>query len=278
MKKYLVITFFVLSPFLLNAQTPAETEIILFPSDLTVHPFAANQLEPKLGFDFKTIGNELWLNIGNSMDLIRIKNDGQYFSFGADLFTWTLLKREDNFHFPVDAVDYMFGVNMAYITRIHDYSFGGRVRISHISAHFVDGHYDGSKKQWKDGLDPRVYSREFIELLGFYSFYNLRIFVGGTYLFHVDPSTIGRGMLQTGFEYYMKDALAYNLSPFLAADGILKIKDNSRNFTFNLGVKFGEIDGRGLRLYYQYYNGYDINGEYYNFKREYSSIGFNLDL
>ncbi|MCX6170968.1 MAG: DUF1207 domain-containing protein [Ignavibacteriales bacterium] len=276
MKKYIFIYLIYILGSSVNAQS--ITEIEYFPNSLSIHPFTANQLEPKLGFDFRLNSNQLWLNIGNSLDIIQIKNDYETFSFGADLFTWTLLKKEDNFHFPVDAVDYMFGVNLGYKTSVHNYSFGGRIRVSHISAHFVDGHYDGVKNEWKDGLIPKVFSREFVEMLGFYEFYNLKIYVGGTYLFHVDPAGIGRATLQTGLEYFMKDLISYNLSPYVAADGKLRTNDNSRNFALNIGLKFGKIDGRGLRLYYQYYKGYDINGEYYNLRREYSSLGLNLDL
>ncbi len=278
MKKYYLIFMILIVPFVIQAQTLTETEYEYFPNDLTIHPFTANQLEPKLGFVFRMNSNQLWLNIGNSMDLIRIKHDGEIFSIGADLFTWTLLKKEDNFRFPVDAVDYMFGLNFGFKTAAHNYSFGGRIRLSHISAHFVDGHFDAVQQQWKDGRNPRVFSREFVEILGFYSFYNLRVYVGGTYLYHVEPPGIGKASVQAGLEYFMKDALSYNISPYIAADGTMKTNDKKRNFTLNTGIKFGKIEGRGLRIYYQYYNGNDINGEYYDVKREYSALGINLDL
>ena len=278
MKKYYIIFLIVVIPFVTQAQNLPETEIEFFPNDLTVHPFNANQLEPKLGFVFKMDSNQLFLNIGNSMDLIRIKHNSEIFSIGADLFTWTLLKKEDDFHFPVDAIDYMFGLNFGFKTAVHNYAFGARIRLSHISAHFVDGHFDKILQQWKDGMDPRVFSREFVEVLGFYSFYNLRIYVGGTYLYHVDPAGVGKASLQTGLEYFAKDALSYNISPYISADGIMRTNDNRRNFTLNTGVKFGKIEGRGLRIFYQYYNGYDINGEYFDVRREYSALGINLDL
>ena len=199
MKKLFLIIALICFPLFIKAQKLGESEVELFPNGLAIHPFEANLLEPKLGFTFRTNSNQLWLNIGNSFDLLHIKDNSDTYSFGADLFTWTLLNREENFHFPVIAVDYLFGVNFGYITKAHNYSMGARLRVSHISAHFVDGHFDGALQKWKEGMNPRVYSREFVELLGFYSFATLRVYAGGTYLFHVDPSTIGRGILQTGF-------------------------------------------------------------------------------
>lgn len=263
---------------LLSSITVAQIKVEYFPNGLTIYPFAANTLEPKLGFSLKINSNELQLDIGNSMDLVKIQNDSQTFSVGADLFTWTLLKKENNFHFPVDAIDYMFGLNFGFKTALRDYSFGARIRLSHISAHFVDGHFDVVQQQWKDGRNPRVYSREFLEVLAFYSFYNLRVYGGGTYLYHVDPPGIGKASLQTGLEYYLKDAFSYNISPYIAADGTRGTNDNKRNFTLNAGIKFGKIEERGLRIYYQYYTGYDINGEYFDVRREYSTLGINLDL
>lgn len=278
MKKYHLLFLILMFPFVNRGQIMTETEYEFFPSDLNIHPFTANHLEPRLGFVFRMNSNFLSLNIGNSIDLLRIKHGSEIFSVGADLFTWTLLKKEDNFHFPVDAVDYMFGLNFGFKTTVHNYSFGGRLRLSHISAHFVDGHFDVVQQQWKDGRNPRVFSREFVEVLGFYSFYNLRIYIGGTYLYHVDPPEIGKATLQTGLEYYLKDALSYNISPYIAADGTLRTKDNKRNFTFETGIKLGKIEGRGIRIFYQYYHGYDINGEYFDIRREYSTFGINLDL
>lgn len=278
MKKYYLLFVMLTVPFIIQAQNIGGTEYEFFPGDLTIHPFVADQLEPRLGFVFKVNDNRLWLNIGNSMDLIRIKNDTEIFSVGADLFTWTLLKKEDNFRFPVDAVDYLFGINFGFKTKAHNYSFGARVRVSHISAHFVDGHFDKLQQKWMDGLNPRVFSREFVEILGFYSFYNLRIYVGGTYLFKVIPNDIGKTSLQAGIEYFLKDALATNVSPYIAADGTFRTNDRKRNFLLNTGFKFGEIEGRGVRIYYQYYYGYDISGAYYDYRREYSTLGINLDL
>jgi hypothetical protein len=276
MKKYIFICLVLILPLSIYSQSSSELEY--FPGALSIHPFTANMLEPKLGFDFRLNSNQLWLNIGNSMDIVQYKNGKSTYSLGADLFTWTFLKKEDNFHFPVDAVDYLFGINFGFKTRVHDYFLGGRLRISHISAHFVDGHFDGTLNEWKDGIGPRVYSREFVELLGFYELSGIRFYAGGTYLFHVDPAGIGRTALQTGIEYFMKDLIGHNLTPYISADGKLRIKEGDKNIAVNIGFKFGKVEGRGLRLYYQYFNGYAINGEYYNLTREYSSLGINLDL
>ena len=45
-------------------------------------------------------------------------------SFGADLFTYTLLRSQSDFHFPVDAVDYLFGVNFGYVENLRILKLG----------------------------------------------------------------------------------------------------------------------------------------------------------
>jgi len=268
---------FVLAIFVSSLQFAQRIEF--FPAELNISPFVANVLEPKLGFMFKTEGNELRLDIGNSIDLASINTNAGILSFGADLFTWTLLRKEDNFHFPVDAVDYLFGLNFGINKKAHDYSFGARLRISHISAHFVDGHFDKAKNQWKNGLTPRVYSREFVELMPYYQYKHFRMYGGFTYLFHVNPEVKQHDFYQFGFDYFRKDLIADDFSPFVAYD--FKIAGSTKstpNHSFHAGIKFGKPNGRGLSVYYHYYSGWSIHGEYFDYREKYSGIGLNLDL
>lgn len=250
-----------------------------FPGELNINPFIANPIEARMGFMFKTQGNELHLNIGNSMDLAWMHTKSGTFSVGADFFTWTLLKKEENFHFPVDAVDYLFGLNFGYKRVAHDYSFGTRVRISHISAHMVDGHFDKTNYMWISGQMPRVYSREFIELTPFYQFRNLRMYIGFTYLFHVDPEVNRKDQYQAGFDYVYKDFVYKNISPYVSIDARLTNRfSDSPNISLQAGIKIGKQYGRGLSIYYTYYSGTSPHGEYYDFREKYSGIGLNLDL
>ncbi len=272
------ITVFVL---LFSAVSFAQNKLELFPDDLTIQPFTANTLEPKLGFVFQMGKNELRLDIGNSIDIIRYeKCPGEIFSFGADLFTYTLLRGEKNFHFPVDAVDYLFGINAAYKKNVDDENeYGARLRISHISAHFVDGHYDGANNQWRDEHNPRVYSREFIELMPYYKINSFRAYAGFTYLFHVTPSIINKDNYQVGFDYFFNNIISQNITPFIGYDYKLTHLDKyTANHSASIGIKFGKFQGRGLSVYINYFSGKSIHGEYFDFNKEYIALGLNLDL
>lgn len=275
MKKY-----FVLIVLLITINSVAQDKMELFPDDLNVQPFTANLLEPKLGFLFQLTKNELRLDIGNSIDVVRYQiGENENISFGADFFTYTLLRGENDFHFPVDAVDYLFGVNGTYKKTIEENEYGMRVRISHISAHFVDGHYDGVDGTWRDGLSPRVYSREFIEAIPYYKINSLRVYAGFTYLFHVDPAYIGKDNYQIGFDYFAKNILSETITPFVGYDlKIINIDEYTANHSFSAGIKFGKPNGKGLSLYLNYYSGKSIHGEYFDSNKEYSAFGINLDL
>lgn len=253
-------------------------EFLLFPKGMNIYPFSANTLEPKVGFMFKSNSNELRLNIGNSIDLAKYNIENQTISFGADFFTWTLLRQESNFHFPVDAVDYLFGVNIGY-KNIQNIPWGVRFRLSHISAHLVDGHFDKKNSKWINNQLPRVYSREFVELIPFYELKNLRMYAGLTYLFHTDPIVNDKFTYQIGFEYFQKFYFMNEIFPFVAVD--LKFDNNGSKITnqsYYLGIKCGKPNGKGVKLYFNHYDGMNIHGEYYDFKEKYSGFGMNIDF
>ncbi|MEI7812148.1 MAG: DUF1207 domain-containing protein [Ignavibacteria bacterium] len=271
---------YVIFSFILFVNLKAQTEITFFPGTLNIQPFTANMPEPKSGTQFDLNNNELKLNIGNSLDIININcPEGNSYSFGADFFTFTLLRSETSFHFPVDAVDYLFGVNAGYKKNYDNREYGLRFRLSHISAHFADGHYDGVHSVWRNGQNPKVYSREFFEFMPYYRFNDVRLYAGLTYLFHVDPPTVGKVICQLGFDYFGGGLISKYLHPFIGADfKMVDINAVRINNTFNTGVKFGYAHGKGISVYYTYYNGYNFHGEYFNLDSDYSAIGFNLDL
>lgn len=264
----------------LSGNNFAQTGFDFFPSKLNVQPFTANSLEPKLGFLSILDKNELRLDIGNTMDLLHYKRDSsQVFSFGADMFTYTLLRGEKEFHFPVDAVDYLFGVNFGYSNKFGDFQFETRLRISHISAHFVDGHFNNATNNWRDGRAPRVYSREFFELIPAVRYKDLRVYAGYTYLYHVDPDWIGKNNFQAGFDYFANGFIHNLITPFAAYDiKLIQIGKTTACNSLTFGLKIGISESRGLSIYYQYYSGKSIHGEYFDYNKQYGSAGLNLDL
>ncbi len=273
MKKALFIHFLMLSSF----TSLPQSKLDWFPPDINIQPFTANFIEPKTGFAFELGGKKIRLDISRSTDIIQIKKTNSSLSFGMDLFTFTRLRAESEFHFPVEAIDYLFGINSGYKITGSSTEYGLRFRLSHISAHFVDGQYDYKINFWRDGRTATVYTREFIELFPYYRLNGFRFYAGYTYLFHRKPVEIGRGIYQLGFDYYYTEFK--NIYPYVAYDFKLeKVNKYSGNHILTAGIKFGDYKSRGLSLAITYFAGKSIHGEYYNLNESYATIGFNLDL
>ena len=275
MKKYIILFMIAVSSIIFGQ----DKGIIYFPAELNIHPFAANYLEPRLGSDFEVGDNKLWLNIGNSVDLIHYKSQNAIFSVGADLFTWTRLRSTKNFKFPVETVDYLFGVNVGYKKINKAYQYGMRLRISHISAHLVDGQYEWEDEEWKDDHKPFVYSREFFDVIGFYKADNFRAYLGSVFVFHTIPDELRSLGFQSGIEYFWKIGLAGNVNTFAAYDfKLIDVLEYHGSSSFKAGVKFGSPFGKGFSVYYNYYAGKSIHGMFFNLNRKHHSVGLNLDI
>jgi len=249
-----------------------------FTSDpLLFRPLTANTFEPRVGLIWHTDDNRLRLDIGNSIDLLKytFESPKRRLTIGSDFFTYTLLSGEKNFHFPVDAVDYLFGFNANYADTLESGLISSRLRLAHISAHFVDGHFNGTTGTWKDGLNPRVYSREFFDLtVAFEPSEHFRGYIGAWYLWHVDPVTISKYIGYVGGEYhqpllsFLDGYAAYQFT----ASGMLPSHD------LQIGVKLGAWNGRGTKIYFTHHTGNSIHGEYHDRHDEYSGFGLNIDL
>lgn len=260
--------------FLLHAE---ETGFNFYNGPLLFKPLVANTFEPRMGLIWHLSGNKLRLDIGNSVDLLQYKfvENSRLMTIGSDFFTYTFLRGETNFHFPVDAVDYLFGFNVNYKDTLDHGIFSTRLRLSHISAHFVDGHYENFTHLWKDNRLPHVYSREFFDLVAAYEPGSLiRLYLGGIYIWHIDPTSLSQ------FATYLGGELQYELSSVVNPYCSYQITFSGIRPRHELqtGLKIGRWNGRGLNLFFLFYAGNSIHGEYYDMKDNYSGIGFVIDF
>ena len=264
---------------LLNVFSIAQTKTDWFPSELNIQPFTANFLEPKVGFHYLFDIKKVRIDIGTSHDLVRLQTEKNKFSLGADFFTYTRARSEDNFKFPVETIDYMFGINGGFKSSSEQNEFGVRIRFSHISAHLVDGYYDTKLDMWLNEREPFVYSKEFVELIGYYKTLGIRVYAGVTYNFHIIPDNIKKGIIQLGFDYF-SDPLRTNVfTPFFAYDFKLSgIEKYTANNIVTAGIKFGEPTSRGFSILVSYFSGKSVHGEFYDLNESYVTIGINLDI
>jgi Protein of unknown function (DUF1207) len=275
MRKTILLLFILTFIIEISAQENQEW----FPSGLNIQPFAANFLEPRAGFNYLLAEKNIRLDIGTSSDIYKIENGNKTLSFGADLFTYTRLRSEKSFKFPVEAVDYLFGINSGYKITSENNEYGFRFRFAHISAHLVDGSFDHTNNQWMNDRSPFVYSREFFELFPFYSVNSFRVYSGFTYIFHVVPTDIGKEIYQAGFDNYFTNFSVKAFTPFISYDFKLqKIGKYAGSNILTGGIKFGKWNGKGFVVSISYYTGKSVQGEFYDINENYASLGFNMEL
>ena len=273
------ITIVLLFILLWRLNSIAQTITEWFPADLNIQPFTAHFLEPKAGFQYLFDLEKVRIDIGTSRDVIHWVSKENDFSVGADFFTYTRARSEDNFKFPVETVDYLFGVNGGYINKSEKSEWGARLRFSHISAHLVDGYFDAESGSWLNGREPFVYSKEFFELIAYYKIYGLRVYGGVTYNIHIVPDEIKKGILQAGFDFYAESLRTSLFTPFIAYDFTLTgIEEYTVNNIVSMGIKFGEPTSRGFSILASYFSGKSVHGEFYDINENYWTIGVNLDI
>lgn len=266
------------------SQDSSKNNFFFFETDNLFKPLNASVIESRVGISKNTSDDYLKLDIGTSLDIIGLEDKNSVYSFGVDFFTFSYLRSEPNFKFPVDAIDYLFGINFNYKKILSkDITLNSRLRISHISSHFQDGH----KYERTDTIfTPVVYSREFINISAIFDHWiaknlTLRYLLGAEYLLKTIPDDFGALSGQFGAE------LRYSFNPWLTyyiSDEVRLIKVNSINGSFNFnnnletGLRFGFANKRGLNIFFTYYDGQDYKGQYFNRMTNYKALGFSVDI
>jgi len=109
-----------------QSQKNDSLSIQFLPSQNLFQPVKAGLIEAKNGIVKDLNRNKLMLNIGLSSDLVRFNQKKYFMSVGADFFTYSNLIGQVNFKFPVDAIDYLFGINFNYKRQISGFGAGKR--------------------------------------------------------------------------------------------------------------------------------------------------------
>lgn len=268
------------------ATVAVSQTLSLEPNRPLFSPLLADAKEPRIAVLPNLNNGELSLDIGASFDLLQLSFERHQVGFGVDFGTMSELRREWNFKFPVNAADYLFGVNVSYRARLSErFDVSGRLRASHISAHLVDGRFvDGG---WKENLAPFVYSREFVALtLALSSDYG-RVYAGYERLFNTLPRAIAASSYQAGIEMvYARFPTAF-LAPFIALDVRLvpiwraslgRSEGYGGATNVQAGVKLNPPGRRGARVVFNHYGGLDFRGMYLGRYASEQSVGVLIDF
>ncbi|OJX57144.1 MAG: hypothetical protein BGO89_11625 [Candidatus Kapaibacterium thiocyanatum] len=240
-------------------------------------PFAApvaNPLEGRIGTMVQFGVKHLRLDIGATVDVMNPLDDtaSGRLRIGADFFTFTRLRSEGNFKFPVETSDYFFGLNATYA--LPSSPLHARLRIAHISSHLVDGYADGEGVFTRQA--PFVYSREFVELIAGYHIGSIRPYAGFTWLFATQPKRADRVIPQAGVDvrqhiggpFHLRGGFDWKL---VGIDGTYATAQAAQ-----LGVFFDGWNGRGLMLSIYGYNGRSMHGMFFDQNDRYLGLGFQV--
>lgn len=150
----------------------------------------ANPLEGRIQI-FATTADALRFDIGASPSMYAVDSS---FRVRADFFTLSRMRSAEAMKFPVETIDYWFGLSAAWKPESLPVSL--RLRLAHISAHFVDG------TPWPfraDSVVP-IYSREFAELLVSTTHGPVRLYGGSTFIWSGHNPEFARLIPQAGVE------------------------------------------------------------------------------
>ncbi len=229
------------------------------------------------------------VDIGASVDMLEVRpwpDSTKRFRVGIDFFTYALSTSSEGLRLQIDAVDGFFGGHVAYL---HEFENRAelvlRLRILHLSAHFLDGHFSNATQTWKDNRAPIPFTRDFGEILAFYRFsqsaINVQVHGGFSYATLIRPTNIQRLELHAGFEVHSTTGQLFG-RPFnlYLADHFTLRRIPASIGTNNVegGMKFGEWSGTGLKIFLSYYNGLDPFSQYYDIRRKNVGLGFAFDF
>ncbi|MGA2297355.1 MAG: DUF1207 domain-containing protein [FCB group bacterium] len=240
---------------------------------LLFRPLTANTFEPRVGVMYQFNDKKLRLDIGNSIDLLGFNlSDNSELRIGTDFFTYTRLRSEGNFKFPVETSDYFFGLNTSFKETIGEFEYSGRLRVAHISSHLVDG----LAKDTVFSQMPFVYSREFVDLVGAATYKNLRLYMGFNYIFSTIPKDPKPINIQLGFDYRtpLNSWLSFLAGYDFKLNGFGNIYSGVNSLQAGLFFRTSGNIGIGINVYQ--FDGNSIHGMFYNHYENYFALGFQV--
>jgi hypothetical protein len=252
------------------------------PEKVSMQPFRASLIEPRFGLSKSLTTSTMKVDIGNAVDLINrsywMDRDFVNSSAGIDFFTYVRVTGWEGLRLQVDAVDGLFGGHLTHIISNESTALQFRFRFLHLSAHYVDGHYDEISQQWKDGRTPVPFTRDFADFTFSYRYKNMRAYALFEHAFRIRPFAQKRTWYQAGCEWYLNHGFGHGLHPYVAQDlRLVGFNAYLLNSTSMIGVKWGTLNGSGIDVFLRYYTGSGPSSEYSDIRANELSLGFSID-
>lgn len=249
----------------------------IFPTGNLFRPLIADPKQPQffVSFrDFSSLGARYIMasvGFGESFGLYRFfgnrEGDGLQLSVeGALLAQFNM----NSASYDLLNADYIIGFPLTY--RYGDNSL--RFRIYHQSSHLGDELLLSANHPTRVNL-----SYESIELIYSREWRGWRVYGGGEYLVHKEPSDLKPAIAHWGIEYRGSKPIVWNGRPIAGVDmKSMEENDWSVDTSVRVGLEFGHPNPgqRRLRLMAEWYNGFDPHGQFYNNKVEYFGLRVSL--
>lgn len=253
-------------------------------------PPTANPEEVRVGVRREFGSTRMRLDIGSALDLVGYEpasDPDASLRIGAEMFVFALTTSYQGLHLQVDAVDGYFGGHVTFRERYAASTLFLRMRILHLSSHFIDGHFRLETLTWIDGQLPRPYSRDYVEITAGYEphgdSWHVLVYAGCNQAWFSRPATMLRF---NAFQGVVARTSGWT-GPVFGQPTTLYLADHflltgvGRHAGSNVaegGIKFGGWEHRGVRLFVSYHTGIEMYHQYFDVKRNDLGVGFSLDL
>jgi len=171
--------------------------------------------------------------------------------------------------------DYFVGIPVSYQIG----SWSGLLRLYHISTHLGDEFMLTSEGKKIKRINL---SYEGVDLLVSYNFQNTRLYGGGGYIVHKEPSSYKPLKIQTGAEYYSSNTfLNGRLRPVMGID--IKAQEHGKwypGISCKLGIQLenSSLTSSKVQLMLEFYSGKSMHGQFYKDKIKYIGVGLHAFL
>ena len=166
--------------------------------------------------------------------------------------------------------DYTIGIPITY----HHGDDSLRLRVYHQSSHLGDEFLLGGSAPKRVNL-----SYEALEFIYSREWRGLRVYGGGEYLIHKEPSELRPLIAHWGVEYRYGKPILFGGRPIAGVD-MKSLQEHkwAIDISTKAGLEFGRLGlgRRSLRIMAEWYKGFDPRGQFYNRKVEYYGLGVAL--
>ncbi len=262
-----------------EAAKPSEQLPMLLPQSQLFKPLLADPRWPHFSASFQRyiidndqLRNVVSTNFGESIGLYRLRGPLQStVQLGIQAGVFSIFDF-DSQSFDLINADYMVGITLGFKKG----NFSNMTRVFHQSSHL------GDEYLLRGQTDERInLSYESVNTLFSYHLpAGFRIYAGGGYFFHKEPSDLAPWSVQTGLEFrspkrWFKGALR----PVFGVDIQNRQESNwDADVSARAGIQFEnpEFLSRKLQLLFEYYNGKSPNGQFYERNIDFFGLGLHF--